>query len=64
MVKGRNVLGVRGTTVAYSPSQEADATGAPIEPNHTHFIFVNNPNQGWGGEIMVCGGGVFLMIFF
>ena len=54
MTKGNATFNnVRGKTIRYSSRHQSDASGAPLEPNHTHFIFVDNPSQGWGGEIAV-----------
>eukprot|EP00899_Mesostigma_viride_P024786 jgi/Mesvir1/5492/Mv15537-RA.3 len=54
-------LKVHGTSIQYSRGdQKNSASSTAIEPNHTHFIFVDHPpdgqedydgNEGWGTEI-------------
>ena len=55
-VKGRRVFdGARNVSATYSACAEpATATGAPLNPSHTHFVLVDDGKvapAAWGGEI-------------
>ena len=55
MVNARErFVGVRGGFVNLEESGGvASASGCSLEPNHTSFVFVENPDRTWGGEIQV-----------
>lgn len=54
-VNGREVCeGARGERVTYASTQGASVTGAPLNPFHTHFVFVDSGKvapEAWGKEI-------------
>lgn len=56
-VNGREAFdGLRGQTALYSASGPATHLGAPLNPHHTHFLFVGNGTdapKAWGSEISV-----------
>ena len=56
--KGKGILASHNGKVApyvlKQSEQNADRNGAPLNPYHTHFIFVDNGVEGssvWGSEI-------------
>ena len=59
-VKGRDAFdGTRsGDPKVYACDEKATFTGAPLNPHHTHFVFVDNGKvapAAWGGEIGLRG---------
>jgi hypothetical protein len=51
-VSGFQQLDVNGTTVHYAKPRSNQKGEAPLEPNHTEFIFVDDGNvRKYGGEI-------------
>ena len=54
-IDGDQFNGVFGETVTYDvPSSRADKKGAPIDPNHTHFLIMDSgkePGESWGSEV-------------
>ena len=54
-IHGREALfDVRDGVIEYAKTKPNDATGANLEPNHTHFLLVDTGLEGgkaWGGEI-------------
>ena len=60
VTNGREGMGsvsnaVHGQTIAYA-AEKASGNGAPLNPDHTHFVLVDNGKEGgaaWGGEIKV-----------
>jgi transient receptor potential cation channel subfamily M protein 2 len=51
-ISGVDQLDVHGTNVIYNKSKNDEKDETPLEPNHTHFIFIDDGTKHqYGGEI-------------